>query len=540
MIKVLIADDEKKIIQLIQYLVDWDQFHMQIVRTETDGLSALNAIKEINPDIVISDIRMPNLDGIEMYQRAKKAGFTPYFIIVSGYGEFYYAQRAIQLGVEGYLLKPIKKKELEAILRSVEEKYTSKQERQEEYTVLLERTQASEALEKKNLLYDLATKKDPSVLSMTPAQIERFYSFSQEGDCTSLLIAHIYTGVISDQAKNQEINQFILPKLQKELQRQLKDVCHSCSSSLLDDQVVLLINYQSDLKHKLFDALASIKREALAYQSIYPQLKICISSSSQLSSIDQVPAAYEEANLNLLTRFTSGEFLLLPKASAPHTISFESIFPNSFRKEIMSAVELLEGERLKQLISQLNMQLGNVLSDNELIVRCMNAFIETFCFALTYREGDQYDTKTIIQDLNAANRYLYSFSEICQYLSDYCSEVLHRLLLTKQNQEERPIRLAKQYIRDHYSDPLTLETVSREVGFNPAYFSSVFKKTTSQNFMDYLKEVRIEKAKGLLLHTSDEIGLIALKVGYSDVKYFTRLFRKLTRMTPTEYRRLYS
>ena len=104
MIKVLIADDEVKVIQLIEHLVDWQAFEMEIVGRVNDGEKALETILQQQPDLVVTDIRMPVINGIELVQKAQEAGQNPFFIMISGYSEFEYAQRAVQLGVEDYLL----------------------------------------------------------------------------------------------------------------------------------------------------------------------------------------------------------------------------------------------------------------------------------------------------------------------------------------------------------------------------------------------------------------------------------------------------
>ena len=128
MLKVIISDDEVKVIQLIRYLVSWDQFDMQIAGTANDGQKALELICAEKPDIVITDIRMPSIDGIQLIQRTLELGIHPFFIIISGYREFAYAQKAISLGVEDYLLKPLKRKELEAVLLKIQKKYQSRQQ----------------------------------------------------------------------------------------------------------------------------------------------------------------------------------------------------------------------------------------------------------------------------------------------------------------------------------------------------------------------------------------------------------------------------
>ena len=120
-LKVLIADDEIKVCRLIQHLVDWDALEMDIIGFANDGKTAYENICEKKPDIVITDIRMPIYDGLELIRRAKETNPEINFIVISGYSQFEYAQQAIKYGVKDYLLKPLKKRELENSLIEIKE-----------------------------------------------------------------------------------------------------------------------------------------------------------------------------------------------------------------------------------------------------------------------------------------------------------------------------------------------------------------------------------------------------------------------------------
>ena len=133
-----------------------------------------------------------------------------------------------------------------------------------------------------------------------------------------------------------------------------------------------------------------------------------------------------------------------------------------------------------------------------------------------------------------------SIDRAMDYLTEYIVNSLMHWIAEKKYVEARPIRIAKRYISDNYYKPLTLEIVSKEIGFNATYFSSMFKKETDMNFSEYLKKIRIDNAKNLLLNTENTVEDISYAVGYSDIKYFSRLFKKLTGVTPTEFRKLYN
>jgi two-component system response regulator YesN len=130
--------------------------------------------------------------------------------------------------------------------------------------------------------------------------------------------------------------------------------------------------------------------------------------------------------------------------------------------------------------------------------------------------------------------------EIFSYLCMMIGESIKLIAQQKEQEETRPIRLAKQYIQENYMKPISLEDISNIVGFSPTYFSTLFKKVSGTNFVDYLTETRVNKAKELLRETNLNIAEICEQVGYSDLKHFTKSFRKNTGLKPSEYRKLYS
>ena len=169
MLKVLIADDEIKVSKLIQCLVQWDELGMEVIGTVNDGVKAYEMILEKQPDIVITDIRMPGMDGIELVEKVLgRVGSDRkvFFVIISGYSQFEYAQQAVKLGVEDYLLKPIKKKELEAVLHKILSKYSATANALEEKENLQNRLQRTQQKIKNSFLSELVDNHRQAILKL--------------------------------------------------------------------------------------------------------------------------------------------------------------------------------------------------------------------------------------------------------------------------------------------------------------------------------------------------------------------------------------
>jgi two-component system, response regulator YesN len=168
MLRVLIADDESKVCQLIEKLVDWDALGMEVVAVAENGIEALEKIKEFHPDIVITDIRMPGYDGLDLIRLGKEEAPKAEFVIISGYRHFEYAQMAIRYGVNAYLLKPIKKDELTETLKRLSTRFRAQTEQlsQEEKTRLAIRS------DEKNLR-EVFQKRHPRILFKDRAKVRR-------------------------------------------------------------------------------------------------------------------------------------------------------------------------------------------------------------------------------------------------------------------------------------------------------------------------------------------------------------------------------
>jgi two-component system response regulator YesN len=144
--------------------------------------------------------------------------------------------------------------------------------------------------------------------------------------------------------------------------------------------------------------------------------------------------------------------------------------------------------------------------------------------------------KSILTNIENAT----SVEKISSNIINFIDQYLDAYLKSKQEQSNMPIRMVKQYISENYSKPVTLDELAREVYLNPVYLSIIFKKETGENIKDYLKDYRMDEARKLLKNSRYNISEISLKVGYRDVKYFSRLFKKSFGVKPTEYRKLYS
>ena len=211
---------------------------------------------------------------------------------------------------------------------------------------------------------------------------------------------------------------------------------------------------------------------------------------------------------------------------------------NSFKKRFLNYIEILDTDNIEKELDFMRTKLqGSSFKDGSIVPEVYKEILTLFYFGVHSYDisiPDQYG------ELRNHLELCGTLDEVIDYLKTYILKSLTDWMEEKKYVEARPIRVAKQYISDNYYKALTLEMVSREIGFNATYFSSMFKKETDMNFSEYLKKIRIDNAKNMLLDTDQSVEDISYAVGYSDIKYFSRLFKKLTGLTPTEFRKLYN
>lgn len=529
MLKVLIADDEIKVSQLILHLIHWEDFGMEVIGTVNDGIEACETILEKRPDIVITDIRMPGMDGIELVESVTKEIENIFFIIISGYSQFEYARQAVKLGVEDYLLKPIKKKELEAVLNKILGKYKETANSLEERENLLNHLELTREKVKNSFLSELIDNHRQSILLMSREEMFEEFECRLSEKYFTHIVVHLFTNAVME--NNKEYG-FMLPKIQKVLKEKLEMYCSEWMSIIHNEEVICLLNTAENKREEIIRQLYKVKIV------IFSGFKVVIGVGQTVDSLSLYSESMNTANHAIRNRFSKPNELIIEGDSRKES-SFQvaEVISSSDKKEILTAMELIDIEAFKKAVSRIKAELKNT-GDGQLIYGVYRELVETFVFGVKSYLGQEI--KVTMGELMKGYMNLYGFDEVFDWFAGKCCGILLRYEEEQRSQEARPIRMAKQYINENYNKAISLEGVSNHIGFNPAYFSSMFKKATGQNFMDYVIEIRILNAKGLLVQTNLDIADIAAKVGYTDLKYFSRIFKKLTNLTPSEYRRLYS
>jgi len=521
MLKAIIIDDEIHVCNLILALGHWDDLGIEVVAVCHDGEDGLNSIYKTKPDIIITDIRMPVFSGMDLVRLTKEAEINAQFIIISGYKQFEYVQSAIKMDVADYLLKPICEDELNSTLQKVVDIVLANarhEQENQEYTKLLEvHTRSCQ----NTLLEDLQEKRFSA---------SDFSGFNQQYQ-THFIEGYLQVVLINTSLL--DLHQANV-SFEKKIREMVFELFNNWSLFLVIPSVrgyFLILNYSCVEVNHIPHAIADLQRHITALADIYGDFDISIGVGTAVESINLLPLSFQSA-----VSFESAKILLgwgsviyhLPPALTKHGIE---ILKSDLLRHLSILLETLDVSGISVWFDQWGIYLNTgpiALSD---ILDAQDKLIDM----LQSADLSAY----VINDIRIESYRFKNINAMVLAFRNYFLQAVQSKLAEKDREESRPIRIARQFILQKYSEAITLEIVAAKVGLSPTYFSTVFKQSTGQGFTEYLTDVRINSAKNLLRSSSMNIQEISEAIGFTDSKYFRKLFKKVTGLRPSEYRKLY-
>lgn len=522
MLRVVLADDENKVILLLQKLIDWESLGYEIVGTANDGLRALELVREKQPHLLITDIRMPGYSGIELVQRAKELQPNLRFIVISGYRKFEYAQNALKYGVEDYLLKPIKQDELTGILLRLKDKLG-------EEASLEFRLKKSGERQQELLMESLADASAHQQSFMAYAD-KRFRT--SEGICFAALVRVDMVGTAQTPGSYQIILRYALEIVRREL-RTLTDVY---AAAMRKEGVAIVLRMAAYRTVAMKQCFTKIQKEIEQQRDMFGNLRCTVCLGSRQTAFEEMVLSMRQALWLCRDHLCRAQSWRDAEVEHP-ALSQRYMMEAAQKKRFQVAAECLDQARFQQ---ELDESFHAVLSLPDLNGQMLEDWFYQVLEACLYgmRQTSQVDER-FHAEMEERFWLCADAQEVLQVLQESICRQIQQLEAERSLRETRPITDAKRYIQQHYREALRLEDVSSAVGFNATYFSTLFKKETGQNFVDYLTELRISKAKELLSGDDLSVQDVAEMVGYRDLKYFSKLFKKVTGVSPSDYKKLY-
>ena len=499
--RVLIADDEPDVRLGLKTIVDWRSLGFEICGEASNGDECLEKIRKLNPDLVLLDIRMPKMHGLECAKAARAKGWNGKIIILSGYSDFQYAQTAISCGVESYLLKPIDENELMTSVGQIREKIESQRRQSQKMSLCFEKARGT-------VLLDLLSgKTDCRGETRPPVNLEEL---GLEADC--------YQVVVSDGTDARGTDGLM----------RAAGIGKDVETVKFPGKTVSLIKGSRAVER--FKNLLQ-KREPGESPAFLALGRVVTRPFEIFVSYREAEAVFGRKFFFGRGRF-SAEQEDLPKKLAPFTFRDADI--QDYVEKLFSLLQAGNLEEIGRVLAQLEQDLGAVdalpghVADFlvNIYIQVKHRALENFGQAASGSEDDA----SIISRL-CGKRRLY---EIMDGLRDGLRQMSCGIgSATGEHVVDRMIR----FIDKNYGKNLKLETLASSFGYNSAYLGKVFKAKTGECFNSYLDRVRIEKAKELLRRNDLKVYEVSQRVGYENIDYFYFKFHKYLSQSPMEYRK---
>ena len=507
--KLLIADDEIDVREGIRCLLNWSLLGFTICGEGKNGQDTLNQIRRLKPDIVLMDIRMPRLSGLEVVRIAKEEGFAGIFIIISGFSDFTFAQEAMSFGVTSYLTKPIDEEELEKAVLNARALLTEEQKKQERLVQYRNRARES-------ILHDILSNQASYPLP----------------DCHDLQLEASVYQVVLYTSYQQECSQSTWDFAG--ILRLANHNHNSLDYIRIENHNVILL--KGDFALKRFEELAD--RYINHPQKGSPLDALFLTYGRPVCSIEQIHISYYDAQQLMKRRFfCSFNQHVLCYEDIPHRFqSQETVFntENTYSQQISNYIQsgnrcmMLEVlDHLRQVFYCSDLEISSI---RHYLADIMIQVKSSIFYAYGNRETMFPNNAAIINTIEE-KYYLYEILDYFALQFEMCMNAIGSPT------RDSILDNILQYIRNNYKENLKLGIIAELFGYNSSYLGKVFTKTTGRSFNAWLDEIRIENSMRLLMDDRYKVYEIAQLVGYGNVDYFHKKFRKYTGISPAEYRR---
>lgn len=535
MYRILLVDDEILVRDAIKENIDWEGLGCELTGICENGQQAAEFVKQHPVDIVLTDILMPYMDGMELSHFLHDNYPDIVIVIFSGFGEFEYAKKAIQYNVSEYLLKPVTAMELTEVINKMKDKVD---QRRKEKAKMERLTRASENYRKNAQI--IRSKAIEAVVNCTVdiktgmEQLEAMGIELTEGSCrVAIFDIDIYSDIYQvDTVKRQEsaLMAFVLYNISDEIvKREQAGIAYQEGGN----HVCIL--FQEKWGRDRNEKTKEICREIQQKMQEVMGISVSVGIGKWVRRPEQLLISHDTAEKAIQYRYLLGEGLLLDmeEMKPEQNISLEK-----YLNDLSEAIKAGAQENAEKAMGDIEEAVKGAMVEKSRACMYLQQVIRTIDRIC---EDVSADMEKILKGRDMLLQQVTeqkSFGRACDVVREYVMKMFKMLTDMNSSSGQRQARMAVEYIQKNYMNPnLSLNDICSYLNISTSYFSTIFKEMTGETFTEVLIRTRMEKAKELLENTTMKNYEIAEKVGFSDPHYFGISFKKMTGITPTEYAR---
>ncbi len=536
MFRLLVVEDEEMIRNKIIYNTNWKEHGFVEVLQASNGIEALDIVRKNNIDIVITDIQMPEMNGIELIREIKSLNRGIKCIIITAYAEFEYAKESVKLNVNDYILKPFKSKDLLDIVKKLSEEIIRERNERVEVENLRRQLRENKKALREKLFNDLLSnsyigdiESDLNYLELSKLKDRDYF--------IAVVNINNFMELIREEDEEQKyiVNLSFYNLVTKFLSSLGTDLSNEdkLGYSVINykiDQLVIVVYEDIDKFIPAFEDLIKIGRQELGFS-------ITTGIGNKYKNLTDVHISYREAcSAALLDRVYGREIVYIFNdlnfgnkvySKQLHILGDTKLYDDlkigafpEIKKDIVDIITQIKS-------SKLELDAINTIIYNIVLLSCKT--INELGYDVFEIMGEDFNLHFDVKEIN-------NLVQLEEWLLSFFYKVNEFINQKRSNRNEKLLSKVKDYVDRNYSENITLTSISKDFGISSGYLSVLFNDHIGQNFIDYLTNLRIQSAKNLLKSTDLKIYEIADRVGYRDAYYFSTAFKKIVGINPTDYR----
>ena len=536
MLKVFLVEDEIIIREGIKNNIDWEKEGLEFIGEASDGELAYPMIQNSKPDILLTDIKMPFMDGLELSRLVKKDLPDIKIIILSGYNEFEYAKEAIKIGVTEYLLKPISSVKLLQAVKDVADKIVEERKQYENLEHFKGQLMEHKKNDKQKLFNDLVYKEVPMSEILSRAKKLEMDLLAQ---CYCIVLFKVSGKGIGMTAYSEDV---------VDVTEKIIRICNENNMIDLFERGVdgYAILFKGESNTIIMESINQLFVSLLTMMNDYPMVEYFGGIGKPVQRLRELPESFDEANRAFSHRYMGRN---------NEIISYDNIEEVRIFDSADFDITTLDTEKLDRKILLNFLKSGSVNETKHFMQDYFAGLGQNNLNSLLFRQYIGMDiyfcTSGFIEELGVEQMQdhesgfegfkIVDVFNTLEGMSDYLEKMIIKALSLRDNitmkKYDSTIANAVSYIEKNYAnDEISLNTVAASVNMSPSYFSTIFGQEMDQTFIEFLTDVRMKKAKELLMCSNKKTSDIGYEVGYKDSHYFSFLFKKTQECTPKEYR----
>lgn len=538
MYKILLVDDKIDSIKAISKLVDWEKEGIDRVILATNGKEALEKVYEDIPDIIITDIKMPIMDGLQLTEEIKKINNESIVIILSGYDEFSFAQKALKLGVSEYLLKPVSIEDIESVVRKAVKALKNREdsrEKKDDIEDQIKKTAYSRKVEYLNRLI-----KTPAInVSLLNKKYKDITLNIKNENILSIMVYIDDYNDIKNQKTLEELDMMLFA-MESMFLNALENYYNEIFK-IKENKFCIIVNKPQDLSIKSF--LKEIESVLTRAQTLIEQIlsiTVTIGIGKWVKELSKINLSYEDARQAIKYRVIRGKNSLI---SAYEINNLYLDHEKNYFKKVEEITELYRKGKYQELIRDIDSfwkeskeadNIGPMAFKSVMIqiLISVSGIMQDYCIENAVFENKVNEVMSLIDSYSSSDAIKEKIKQCFRYGID--------LINSNQSYISRlDVDKAIAYLKSNYKTNISLKEVAGHINLSPSYLSMLIKEYTNENFKEMLVRYRMEEAKRLLSVNHYKIYEVADMVGYNDHRHFSEAFKKYTGLKPTEYKRKY-